>query len=75
MPQLRLSELTAERIAQLSESVEITDEKGAVIGVFSAMRKPVDMSGSSITFEELERRSKQPGGRTWAQIRERLLKL
>ena len=75
MSQLRLSELTAERIAQLSESVEITDETGAVIGIFSSTRKPVDMSGSSLTYEELERLSKQPGGRTWAQIRERLLKL
>ena len=49
--------------------------KGEVIGIFSAMRKPIDMSGSKMTYEELERRSKEPGGRTWAQIRERLLKL
>ncbi len=75
MSQLRLSELTAERIAQLTEAVEIIDDAGTVIGIFGAMRKPIDMSGSSITYEELERRSKQCGGRTWAQIRERLLKL
>lgn len=75
MSQLRLSELTAERIAQLTEVVEIIDDHGKVVGIFSATRKPIDMSGTKETYEELERRSKEPGGRTWAQIRERLLKL
>jgi len=75
MSQIRLSELTAERITQLTEVVEIVDDNGKLIGIFSAAKKPIDMSGSNMTYEELERRSKEPGGRTWAQIRERLLKL
>jgi len=75
MSQLRLSELTAERIAQLTETVEIIDDAGTVIGIFGATRKPIDMSGTKETYEELERLRHQPGGRTWAQIREKLLKL
>jgi hypothetical protein len=74
MNQIIVDATLTEKLAGLSESVQLCDEHGRVLGDFwpvvdPSMYKGVDAPASA---EELDRRSKEPGGLTTLEVLRRL---
>jgi hypothetical protein len=73
---------TAAKLAELSEAAEVYDAAGQFLGRFEPQRPPVEIVPAGdplystavppITDEELDRIEQEPGGRTLAEIWQRL---
>ena len=73
--ELKLSDLTEERVKSIREETTILDGAGEVVGVFVPPDKYViDPEFPELTLAELERRRKEPS-KSWAEVREKLKQL
>jgi hypothetical protein len=70
MTQVVLDDATLEKLAQVTTTVDLCDRKGRVFGQFTPSAKPSRYVGREpdITKEELQRREREGGGRTLAEI-------
>ncbi len=73
MDKITLDQSLREKLNGLDRTVEVCDESGRTVGHFvpdTAYRKLVyAWANAQVTDEELERASREPGGRTLAEIR------
>ena len=76
MTKVILDEATRAKLKGLTEHVELCDESGRTLGralpEADYLRMVYDWANAQVSDEELERRSREPGGRTLAEIWERL---
>ena len=64
------------KLASVTEVVEIVDPSGRKLGKFTpeSVAEPLCPWEPTLTKEEIERRLQEPG-RSWAEIRERLIRM
>jgi hypothetical protein len=79
MNKLVLDPTVRSQLNGLNGEVELCDEEGRTVGFFVPVklreRLWYDWAKAQFTDEELERARQQPGGRTTAEVLERLRKL
>ena len=59
-------------LSGVTDCSELLDEQGQVLGLFMPIKPLEPPRFRDLTDEELSRRRSQPGGRTWAEIRDDL---
>jgi hypothetical protein len=68
MSKMVLDEATSARLLALGDRVELCDKSGRTLGFFVPATESNPRVFSPISDEELDRRSREPGGRTLAEI-------
>jgi hypothetical protein len=58
------------KLAKITKTVDLCDDKGRKLGTFTP--EPIVPWDPSITQKELDRRARQPGGKTLAEIMKNL---
>ncbi|HLQ46065.1 MAG TPA: hypothetical protein VK137_15095 [Planctomycetaceae bacterium] len=56
----------------VADCSELTDESGQLLGIFVPIKPPQLPLFGELSDEEIARRAAEPGGRSWAEIREDL---
>jgi len=79
MNRVMLDEALRSKLGDLSQQSQICDQEGQVVGLYIPLPEydPAlyRWAEAQIGDEELERRAQEPGGRTTAEVLERLEKL
>jgi hypothetical protein len=73
--EIRVTELTEDKLRTLTEKTVIVSESGQVVGMFvPPPGNAIDPYDPFLTKEEVQRRLLEPA-RPWAEVKARLLKL